>query len=324
MHKLVGIAMSAIVAVASVVAFSARPEPAFPPTQIKSDKLLVSGIDVNASGAAAAGDIGTMLVSTDQGRTWHPAQTSPGGKSAESALTRLHFVDASHGFSVGQDQSILKTEDGGKSWTRVHVASDRPEPLFDLYASAGGPLFAVGAFGAFLESTDAGRTWNAREIGVEDAHLYGIAGRGDKLLIAGEQGLVARSVDGGRHWTTVPKFYGGSFFGALALSQGKWLVYGMRGRVYISDPDMVSWQEIPTHLNAALYGGTQLRDGRVVLVGQGGAIALSDPGVQSFVTLHTGARGSYSDVREMQDGSLLLAGETGIAVDKAILNAKQP
>ncbi len=72
-----------------------------------------------------------------------PAATavSPGSSSTtpiESTLFGIRFTDARHGFAVGLDSVILRTEDGGATWTQLPAPVARALLLRRLHSRAAG------------------------------------------------------------------------------------------------------------------------------------------------------------------------------------------
>ena len=71
---------------------------------------------VGQSSTSGAGEI--KLVTRDGGTTWEstpPASETPG--SASSGMLAIDFVDASHGWAAGSWGTIIRTTDGGATWT---------------------------------------------------------------------------------------------------------------------------------------------------------------------------------------------------------------
>ena len=50
------------------------------------------------------------------------------GGGGGAPLYNIYFVDENVGFITGGRGTILKTEDGGKTWTRKMARSDNPNP----------------------------------------------------------------------------------------------------------------------------------------------------------------------------------------------------
>lgn len=141
--------------------------------------------------------------------------------------------------------------------------------------------FAVGAYGALLETTDGGQHWQdvaERLDNPDQLHLNGIAHVRDAgLFIVGEQGGMFRSTDNGQTWAKVQGPYEGSLFGVIGTARPQTLLaYGLRGNLFRSSDFGDSWQ--PIELKAArgtlefgLAGATLVDDGSLVLVGNGGS-----------------------------------------------------
>ena len=118
------------------------------------------------------------------GKSWQQASHVPVSKT----LTAVHFPSKNIGYAVGQDNVILKTNDGGQNWTLIHIDPDAQDSVNRAHAFAeepndcGGkkerdncliPLLtvhfrddthgiAMGAFGQALSTSDGGKTWTWR------------------------------------------------------------------------------------------------------------------------------------------------------------------
>lgn len=257
----------------------------------------------------AVGERGRIFLSNDQGATWQVA-AAPG----EATLTAVYFHDERHGWAVGHDAVILRTEDGGASWSLVHQAPEEYRPLLDLWFENENHGFAVGAYGLFLETRDGGRRWQRRTLLAEDMHLNAIAGGpGGRLYIAGEAGTLLRSDDGGRRFRKLASPYRGSFFGVLRLPDGNPLVFGLRGKAFRSPDGGRRWVPVVTHGESALQGGAVLADKSIVLVGNDGTMLVSRDGGRSFAPRKDGPRQAYASVTAAGE-ALVLVGERGISL----------
>src|SRR2546430_8371628 len=91
---------------------------------------------------------------------------------------------------------------------------------------------AVGAYGAYYESVDGGKTWTARKVTSDDKHFNAIVELGEgRLVILGEAGTLLASNDWGKTWTAIPSPYRGSFFGGLVPDDGSLLALRTRRRI---------------------------------------------------------------------------------------------
>lgn len=268
-------------------------------------------LDIAPAGTrlVAVGERGRIFLSNDQGVTWQAA-AAPG----EATLTAVYFHDERHGWAVGHDAVILRTDDGGASWVLVHQAPAEYRPLLDVWFENENRGFAVGAYGLALESRDGGRRWQPRTLPAEDMHLNAIAGGADgRIYIAGEGGTLLRSHDGGRRWRKLASPYRGSFFGVLRLPDGNPLVFGLRGKAFRSPDGGHRWLPVVTHGESALQGGAVLADGSVMLAGNDGAVLVSRDGGRSFAPREEGPRQAYASMAAAGD-SLALVGERGVSL----------
>ncbi len=182
--------------------------------------------------------------------------------------------------------------------------------------------YAVGAYGALLETTDGGRTgtmsviaWNNED----GFHLNAIVAVKDSgLFIVGEQGAMFRSADWGQTWEAVQGPYEGSLFGALGTREpGTLLAYGLRGHLFRSADFGDSWQRIELNtprngpLEFGLADGNLLADGSIVVVGHGGSVLKSSDGGRSFSLFNRADRISLAGVTALDNGNLILVGQGG-------------
>ncbi|WP_194911854.1 YCF48-related protein [Azospirillum sp. INR13] len=158
----------------------------------------------------AVGAQGTILASDDQGARWEQIP-SP----VSSDLTAITFATKADGFIVGHDSVLMRSRDGGRSWTRQfdvrtlnqamldhyrklpageadgeairqwiaeleqRVASGAPLPFFDVWFADSRLGFAIGAFNLLLVTEDGGEHWTPwmeRTENPRGAHLYAVRG----------------------------------------------------------------------------------------------------------------------------------------------------
>jgi photosystem II stability/assembly factor-like uncharacterized protein len=280
------------------------------------------------------GQRGQVLLSDDQGATWRQAKVP-----TRALLTAVYFHDARLGWAVGHDETILRSEDGGETWTRTHVAPDKEQPLLDVWFKDAESGFAFGAYGTILASTDGGRSWAlqpfdprrlvARPQGTaskaddeyvdgdlaSDSHLNAVARAGDgKLYLAAEAGHLFRSDDDGATWLELPSPYEGSFFGVLPLDGAAVLAFGLRGHLFRSADAGATWTAVKTSTVAMLTNGLRLDERTVVITGLAGTLLVSRDGASTFELRQQEDRKGMSAALPAGNGRLLVVGEGGIKV----------
>jgi photosystem II stability/assembly factor-like uncharacterized protein len=293
------------------------------PLAAKSLLLDIAAVD---DSFVAVGERGHVLISDALARNWSQVRVP-----TRATLTAVSFHDHRLGLAVGHDAVILRTDDGGRTWRRVHYAPEEERPLLDVWFQNGGRAIAVGAYGYYLESHDGGLTWHPRiiksrvegddhstvtepqdeEIG-DDFHLNQIKVSGTgRFYMAAEAGTVYRSDDEGKTWLRLPSPYEGTFFGVLTLNDDSLLLFGLQGRLFRSTDAGVNWKRIDTGTRAALGDGIRLRDDTIVIVGFSGTVLISHDDGQSFTLRQQSNRSAIATLRELNDGDLLLVGEGG-------------
>lgn len=238
-------------------------------------------LDATAAGKSiiAVGERGLITRSTNGGKSWQSLEAI-----VPQTLTAITFSDDRNGWAVGHGAVILRTTDGGQHWSVQFTGPDPESPLLDVLALNASHVIAIGSFGSYFESHDAGASWAQRWVLEEDMHLNRIsATRSGTLFIAGEFGVLLRSRDLGKTWETLSTGEDGSLYGVLPLSDGALLAYGLRGRVYLSTDTGDRWTAIDTPGTGLLMTGIELAAANtVILTGQGRTWWVSQDRGRSF------------------------------------------
>ncbi|MCY0963209.1 oxidoreductase [Streptomyces sp. H27-H5] len=196
---------------------------------------------VNRSTAWLAGSKGTILRTVDGGRAWR--DVSPPGAVAEGLELRdIEAFDARRAvaLSIGEGEAsrVLRTEDGGATWTETFRNLD-PRAFYDcltFFDSRHGLAVSDPVDGKFrvLSTEDGGRNWRVLPDAGMPAALPGEAGfaaSGQCLVTAGSRDVwlatggstvarVLHSADRGRTWrvTESPVPAGDPARGVFALA----------------------------------------------------------------------------------------------------------
>ena len=285
----------------------------------------------------AVGDRGYIVFSDSNGDSWKRAETPPN----VPLLNAVFFSDPKNGWAVGHDAVILKSTNEGEKWAQSFSAPEDQKPLMDILFIDANTGFAVGAYGSFYETGDAGKTWTSRKLletpkapppivkkakaasaadqetggkdAEEDRHFNAIVKLGEKrLIIVGEAGMLLKSDDAGKSWTKITSPYKGSFFGAVQAQDGSVLIYGLRGKIFRStDAALKDWKLVENKSVASIMGSTRLPDGTVVLSGLAGTVLTSRDNGATFTPLPSGLSKGYAAPLLGAPNALLLVGEAG-------------
>lgn len=343
------IAVAALVLGAALYSFSPRPHPVFPATQVYADRLLVTGLARQGERLIAAGEQGQILVADAAQGPWRSARLEP---QRGSTFTRVRFVGDGIAVAVGHDGWIVRSADGGESWSEVYYGGDGSDPLLGLAGPYDGRLFAFGAFGLYAVSEDLGQTWQKRELSIANAtsaeaapafdpfastdpnadpfanfdssalggtgHLNDMTRAADgALVLVGERGLLLRSTDKGETWTQLPEIYPGSLFGVLTLPSRTLVAFGMRGHAFRSEDHGLTWQAAQVPVGTSLFDGAVDDEGRVLLAGAGNSVLLSADDGRTYTLKTPSAGNSIAAVLPLAGGHWLSGGDNGLVVRDA-------
>jgi len=159
------------------------------------------------------GEFGTILHTADGGTTWTPQEckdiipvvTAKEWDRPKPALYGIFFLDRNQGWITGMDGVIIKTTDGGQTWTKLPSGSDKPIYSILVKEKRG---WAVGNKGTYLTSEDGGNTWSANRSAIKSKFwLRQIAFCDENNgFVVGAMGTVAESKDGGKNWKVISGF----------------------------------------------------------------------------------------------------------------------
>lgn len=177
-----------------------------------------------------SGDAGTILKTTDAGKTWTP-QLGGDPLSQERAVNQLWFISPTIGWAaqVSSKTNLFRTRDG-ETWEQVGIIDEHYEDF--AFSSETDGIFVNDNL--IYRTQDGGKTWKkvnqcaakamidglARQV---DCRLYKIRYVSPTIVYAlagvypGTAALITKSVDGGANWSIVSLIEGengweGGFF----------------------------------------------------------------------------------------------------------------
>ena len=161
----------------------------------------------NPTHLLVAGSAGGIWESRDAGASWAPR----GDDEATTSIGALvfHPTDSNVAYcATGDGQGmdylgvgLLRSMNGGRSWTTLCTAPFVGHGFFDLKVLPGGHLFAASGKGLYV-SGDGGVTW-VQQRGKKTWSLAVASGPGRPQVLAGCEDGVFESTDLGVHWTQV-------------------------------------------------------------------------------------------------------------------------
>lgn len=119
----------------------------------------------SADHIVAGGYWGAIYVSTDGGNSFKKGDTG-----TDSPINDVSMADTKSGWAVGQLGLLLRTEDGGLSWTRQGNPKLGTNHLFSIQALDADRAWAVGDWGTRIYTDDGGKTWSDHSLTIDEAH----------------------------------------------------------------------------------------------------------------------------------------------------------
>jgi photosystem II stability/assembly factor-like uncharacterized protein len=182
----------------------------FVPVDVGTGHWLRSVSFGNAKNVWAVGDYAEILHSSDGGRTW---AAQPSGMPSSAWLSCVKFVDPFRGWaSSGASDSVLRTINGGKTWTPVLAGFGQSVDAIDFVDKLHG--WGTNGNAGIVRTTDGGLSWQQLATGypalsyraidfVDSKHgwLSALGPSSDpqfQFMVS-----ILRTVDGGQTWQRV-------------------------------------------------------------------------------------------------------------------------
>ncbi len=206
-----------------------------------------------------------MFVTSDAGRSWRETLiVNPNEfKDGIPEFLSIRFNSKKQGFIVGtvidkENENIiigsllLKTVDGGETWSRIIVPTK--VELFHLDFNGKSHGWIAGDLGTILATTDNGNSWTIQKSGTKET-LYNVDFRNETDGYAvGTKGIILRTVDGGRNWAKVDSNFTKTLFRVdFADDKNGWIV-GSGGVILRSTDRGLTWVRQDSKTDMTLYG----------------------------------------------------------------------
>ena len=229
------------------------------------------------------GDNGLMLKTTDGGATWEKmevdmrppgARQRPGGPpggggppagmfggGGASPLYHIYFMDENAGYIIGGRGTILKTEDGGKTWARKMARSDNPNPgrrgggiranLMGIQMISETTGFIAGSENTILKTTDGGETWmgssERARVGETRNNLEGLWFVSPTMgWVIGSFGTLMHTTNGGETWEKRDPGFDNNLFGIHFLDENTGWICGQEGLILHTTDGGATWNQQKT------------------------------------------------------------------------------
>lgn len=165
---------------------------------------------------------------------------------ADVTFSDVAFSDDAHGWLVGNRNTVMRTEDGGQTWSRQELALGDQQVSFVSVSFADNEGWAAGQPNLLIHTTDGGDTWQRVPLSEKlPGKPFLITALGpNEAELATDVGAIYRTKDGGKNWKAL-------VLGAVGVvrnmsrnaSTGGYAAVSSRGNFYSTwQPGELEWQ----------------------------------------------------------------------------------
>lgn len=223
------------------------------------------------SNVIAAG-LNGIYRSTDLGQSWSTVYRDNLGNNPRS----VDFASAAIGVAVGLDGAVLRTTDGGLTWTPV--ASGTTAALLTVRFASLNVGHAGGGGTTLLRTTDAGATWSPVAAAPAGENIHSLAYPTAMIAVMAIDSGLLRSTDGGLTWARAYNSVQGSMLGVSFGSATQGVAVGVNGEIARSVDAGATWTFVEQPIALHLRGVAHADANTVIAVGDGGTILRNTQG----------------------------------------------
>jgi photosystem II stability/assembly factor-like uncharacterized protein len=247
------------------------------------------------------------------GDFWLTPLETNGFRRLPTIVVELNSValsaDGSTMLAVGENGSVLRSVDRGKTWA-VARSGTKADIMSVALSADGSTGIAVEDSGTIVGSVDGGQTWDtAPSAPKADANsVVALSADGSTVLARGHGYTILRSVDGGKHWVVAPlgpktdlNLIALSADGSTALAAGD------DGIIQRSADGGKTWGAVRSGPKAHLASIALSADGKTALaVGDDSTILRSVDGGDTWAAGFSGTKADLKSTALSRDGSTAL------------------
>lgn len=245
----------------------------------------------------------TVLKTVDGGATWTNISTNlpeiitTYAQLSTQAINDFYFLDANNGFATGYNGIILKTVDGGATWTfHGSLGAGTYRSIFFVNATTG----FIASHGKLIKKTeDGGQNWtNWTSTETTFNHFFETRFFNETTGVAiGDGGSIFRTTDIGANWTRVAITPAptGQLWGLTVVSATTAYASGQVGQIFKTTDAGATWTKEDIGNNTSIFRGmSNAGESKVLAVGDAGEIfklisstnALNNPALSASMQLY--------------------------------------
>lgn len=232
---------------------------------------IVQALVTNGEVVVGSSQAGSVVVSTDQGKSWVRTVLGPVSIIGLAACPDGGFI------GIDFNHKVWSADKAGANWKSSVL--DKPRVPLAVTCDGQGRWWVVGSGAKIAVSADRGGHWTLTDL-QEDAQLTTIQFIDDRHgIVLGEFGHVIGSDDGGATWKKISQIPGEFYpYAALFRDAKEGWASGIAGHLLHTVDGGHTWREMDNRSGAALYR-LFWHGGQPYGVGAGGVVARLENGV---------------------------------------------
>ena len=196
----------------------------------------------------------------------------------------LHFVNKDTGWACGESGAVIKTMDGGSSWT----ISETPvnNLLLKTHSYNGQVVLVTGYDGIILRSSDAGENFVQVTSGVGSGYdLWGVQMLNDTLgWVCGLNQILLKTIDAGLSWQPVSAGLNQHYWSLNFLNEQYGMIACGSGNVLKTTNGGNSWTQVQAGDTRSLYTIDIIDSLHIAAAGANGKNVYSSDGGTTWIT----------------------------------------
>lgn len=200
-------------------------------------------------------------------------------------LQSVFFVNSDTGYAVGDLGTIIKTDDGGNSWTLQNSGTEKNlESVYFVDTSIG---YSVGDGGVILKTTNGGIEWTVNQVpGVFNTLYLVNFFNPDNGYIVGSNGVIRKTTNGGVDWINQNSTVTSTLFAASFVNSDTGFVVGSSGKILKTINGGIVWEPQDSQTIISLYSVYFVDADTGYVVGSSGFLAKTTNGGFTWDTLN--------------------------------------
>ncbi len=193
----------------------------------------------------------------------------------DSSLLDVWFENDKVGYAVGAFNLILRTEDGGQTWSPEMEQVENPQGFhLNAISKIGAEVYIVGEQGLVLKQDPGSKAFVSIQTPYTGT-FFGLTGKSGVILAYGLRGNVYRSTDAGANWSKIETGLPVSITAATVDAAGHIYLFSQAGHVLVSSDDGATFAVLPQADMSPVTSAVASGADALVLVGNRGARLIS-------------------------------------------------